>query len=337
MVFHRGSIPLAAISINNKKKDITGEDRPMQKLRLTYVKRLIESNITAKEIDFIVYLSHFQSENGTICGVYYKDVCSAMFFSSYQTFYNVLHSLEQKNLIKVVHNKEQGDFDVTFVGNDCSNIEEVMKEGYINTNKQVFYTRSFQKLKSKEKLLLLHLIKITGANRASYRINKDLFYRTYTNLLGVTKRVIRGYLKTLKQFFSIGIKDKLYYITAKVRHFSQKDNKKSEKELELEKKVMVEVRRAKIKEFNQQQVEDTAKLFNTYKESIITLQSGGIIERHGACGDKAQAYFSWVISETIKLINPPLTKKNKVKRILSPAFANKITKTLVQKLEQANA
>ena len=51
------------------------------------------------------------------------------------------------------------------------------------------------------------------------------FYEVFTKLLHVTKRVIRCYLHSLRRFFSVGIKDGLYYITLLHSVFAQEEEK----------------------------------------------------------------------------------------------------------------
>lgn len=311
----------------------SGEECAMQKLRLEYINKLLHSNLTGKEVDYILYISRFQQENGSVLGIYYKDVCSAMSFSSYQSFYNVQHSLEKKGLIKVKHNKEQGDFDVTLIGNDCSNITEVKQEGYINTNKEIFFSEKFLSLKGKEKLLFLYLLKRAGAsgNRAFKELPRE-FFKTFQDMFHVTERVIRSYLKNLKKFFSIGKKDKYYWFRGKVGHGLFSTCHVSERERELEKIVSLEVRRAKIKDVKEQELKDTAKLFTQYKEDIIKLQNGGFITMGE---NREQGYFAWLIKEILVHKNLGYHKKKNIQNLLNPKFANKLTGDLIRKLQNA--
>lgn len=56
-------------------------------------------------------------------------------------------------------------------------------------------------------------MKITHSASGSYQIGTGKLYTKYMQLLGVTKRVLRGYLHSLKKFFAIGIKDGKYFIS----------------------------------------------------------------------------------------------------------------------------
>ena len=78
----------------------------------------------------------------------------------------------------------------------------------------MFYSAAFKELKAKEKLLAMQLLKIGGAGK-HYHIGVEEFYAKYSKLLNVTKRTLQTYLGRLKEFFSIGIKNKMYWMTPK--------------------------------------------------------------------------------------------------------------------------
>ena len=59
---------------------------------------MIEKKLTSKEIDFLLYISRFQDNNGRVDGVYYKEICQRMHMSN-QGFYDVKRSLTEKGLI----------------------------------------------------------------------------------------------------------------------------------------------------------------------------------------------------------------------------------------------
>ena len=110
------------------------------------------------------------------------------------------------------HNVLTGDYDIIILDNDFS-YPSSYQEGYVNLNRKVFSSPGFKKLRAKEKALLLLLLQRTHENRSSYQIGTKKFYEKYMALLGVTKHVLRGYLHSLKKFFSIGVKDGKYFIT----------------------------------------------------------------------------------------------------------------------------
>jgi len=58
------------------------------KIKYSLLDSWCERNVTNKEIDFLLHISHFQNERGQIIGIYYRDVCSACNMSI-QTFYDL--------------------------------------------------------------------------------------------------------------------------------------------------------------------------------------------------------------------------------------------------------
>lgn len=53
----------------------------MNKLKNSYIDKMVSCQLSSKEIDFILYIAKFQNESGIISSVYYKDVCSAISIS----------------------------------------------------------------------------------------------------------------------------------------------------------------------------------------------------------------------------------------------------------------
>ena len=47
----------------------------MQKLRNSNIAKMIAAKITNKEIDFLIYISRFQDDNGKVYGIHYKELC----------------------------------------------------------------------------------------------------------------------------------------------------------------------------------------------------------------------------------------------------------------------
>lgn len=181
-----------------------------QKLKSSTFENIIQADLTSAELNFIVYLSHCQNDFGTIIGVYYKDICEAIHVS-YQTFYDVLRSLNNKGIISY-EKRNYDDWDITILNNDFS-YEDAVKEGYISMGHAIFDDPAFYALKAQEKLIAMHIMRASGAGTRRYCIGVDKFYEKFCNLLQVSKRVIRGYLRSLRKFFSIGAKDKKIWVT----------------------------------------------------------------------------------------------------------------------------
>lgn len=228
------------------------------KIKYSLLDRLC--NLTNKEVDFLLYVAHYQDDYGRIRGIYYRDVCQACDMCK-QTFYDVLRSLQQKGVI--AYERADRDYNITILDNDFS-YKGSYEEGYINVSRSVFDTDKFNRLRAKEKILVLHLMKVTHENAKSFQIRAENFYRKYTELLGVTKKVLRGYLHSMRSFFSVGKKDGKYFITFLASVFKARRNV-SETDQLLGHEVKTHCRRSKIKEIDSQAVEDTMQLVKQYR------------------------------------------------------------------------
>ena len=172
----------------------------MQKIKESVLNHMLKSNMTSAEVNFIIYISHFQDDTGKVVGIHYKDICNAIDVS-YQTFYDVVKNLEKKNIIKTDRTLRDypGEWTIQILNNDFTGyFDQEKKESYISTGHDIFYKKAFLQLKAKEKLLAMHLIKIAGANQTKvkdglgkFHIGVKKFYEEYSRLLDVTERVLQ--------------------------------------------------------------------------------------------------------------------------------------------------
>ena len=179
------------------------------KLKYTIVPKL--NTVSAKEMDLFIYLvMNMNQFNGYVEGLYYRDVMKVTGMCK-QSFYNALKGLEEKGIIRIKKLSEI-DYNVQILGNEFPD-NEARKKGYVKLNRKAFRKKEFWALKAHEKYMLLEFLKGTHENSSSLKIGVKTFYDKYKKLLGVSERVIRGYLHNLRNFFSIGIKNGNYYIT----------------------------------------------------------------------------------------------------------------------------
>lgn len=237
----------------------------MQKLGNIVIAKMIEKKCTSYEVDFVLYISRFQNDQGMVTGVYYKDVKEALGFSV-QEFYNVKSSLIEKGLISS-YKESYYDHNITILENDFSDPDNDIYKGYVNTNHDIFFNPGFYKMKANAKLFALDLMKITYTNKASYQIGTQKLYEKYMKLFGVTRRVVTNYLKELKSFFAIGQKEHKYFITPKKLMYRSR-MRQSESENFNQNEVTVQCRRSKIKiDKKDQSVIDVARLMNQYRKT----------------------------------------------------------------------
>lgn len=284
----------------------------MQKLSYTVLDKLFNNNITNTELETLFLLSRYQDEKGIIIGVYYKDICQALDIS-YQKFYDILSSLRNKGIISYEKNSLI-DYDVKILDNDFSIPD--YKQGYLNTNYQIFYQKNFSNLKVKEKLLLIKLLKIcyTKANKSqkSFIIGMKKFYQEFSCFLKVSKRSIRGYLSNLKSFFTVGLKNQTYYITAKNVIYMRSNNSES---INYSKNIVKTIcQRRKIKT-DEKSIQDIAALMPR-KEGMI-----------GEMENKKE-FLNNILRQAIE-ISVSRENKSKKEKVLKPSWVHKILKELL--------
>ena len=147
----------------------------MQKIKYGVLDKLLRADLSRAEMDFILHISHYQDDTGCVSGIYYRDICEALQIS-YQTFYDVLRSLQAKEIIKV-DKAFYGDWDVTILDNSFQN----GITGYVSTGDDLFLDPEFQKCGPQEKLLALEFLKIAKnpSNGGKYRIGKEKLLEKY--------------------------------------------------------------------------------------------------------------------------------------------------------------
>lgn len=253
----------------------------MQKLSNAVVANMIAAKVTSKEVDFMIYISRFQNDDGHVEGVHYKEVCENAKMS-YQGFYDVKQSLIEKGFI-TSDKSNRIDHDITILNNVFKN-EEDYEKGYINTNHNIFYTKEFRDLKAGAKLLAMVIMKASYSGIGEWRIGTGKFYDKYTKIFNVTKRVLRTYLMQLKKFFSIGIKDGIYYMRP-MNIVYRKPGQKTENESYTEHEVEVTCRRNRIKILYPNDIKDVynlathqyKKMAEIYELDIIGLLKKAIV------------------------------------------------------------
>lgn len=185
----------------------------MRKLKNEIFSKLHNEHLTGTDISVFLEIAMYQDDYGNVQGVYYKDITELLGISN-QTYYNSLERLSEAGLISVEKNN-YFDRDIKILNNSFNKAtyKKNNTEGYVSLSAELYSSESFRKLRAGAKLLAMHCILFYQRNSRTYQIATDKFIDKYTRLLNVTRRVIISYLKDLKKFFSIGIKDGKYFIT----------------------------------------------------------------------------------------------------------------------------
>lgn len=247
----------------------------MHKLKYDFLMQIYEANPTKGELNTILYLCKHQDEQGKIIGVHYRNVVKEVDFCN-QSFYRIIPSLEDKGLISYVHHKDTGDYDITLNGNDFSDGDYSC--GYISLRRMVFNTGKFKRLKANEMLLVLRLLYLCQSNGGRFVIGRNTFIETYMDKLGVKKRAIEKYLHVLRQYFDVRLDRKLYTFIPK--NFMNRNISVSDETFHNEYVVATMARRQRIRKVSKEEVAETAKLVNQYKEyaAVARKDIWGIIQ-----------------------------------------------------------
>lgn len=293
----------------------------MQKIKYCVLDKLIESKVTNAELKVLIKMSQYQDDAGNVLGVYYKDYASQnlnkdsitkkLCIKSNETFYRAVRGLQEKGIISVTKDS-YGDRNIKILDNDFT--DGSFKDGYISTKHEIFYNVAFYRMKANEKLMAMDFMKITFSGQGKHKMGTKKFFEKYTKMFQVAEQKIRKYMHTLKTFFSIGLKDKIYWITPKKVLFQERYNdEKSDIMKRANHIVDVTCRRNRVK-YDKKSFSDTAKLLRQYQNYIK---------------DKAELFIA-AITDSIDKLNEDRSKKDRI-RELHPALVHKLLRQNIEK------
>lgn len=290
----------------------------MQRIKLDVFKSWFDKNLTGNEIDFLIVLSFYQNQRGSVDGVHYKQMMRETGMSA-QAFYDCKAALEEKGVITAerVHN----DYDIVIVGNDFTIYTTAdYEEGrvkYLSTAVALFRDRNFKSLKPKQKLLAMDLLNIQMAGAPngvqSYRVRRENFIRKYVQLLQVTERTLQKYLKMLKLYFSIGLKDGMYFITLRKAFGKRALTSRTEKAVAMEQVLSAALRRNRIKDPDPKEKAGILKVLEYREKDILRY----FINISGMVGDMIEVI-------NVSVLNPKKWKR-RVKASLFTKLLNEAT------------
>ena len=257
----------------------------MQRIKLDVFKSWFDKNLTGKEIDFLLVLSFYQDKRGITRGVYYKDMMREGKMSA-QTFYDCKRSLTEKGVISSIEG--QDDYDITLIGNDFTIYgKEDYEEGkvkYLSTTYHLFRDPYFRTLKPKQKILLIDLLNIQMAGRPIV-VNTSRIYlknciKKYANikqndeietrgLLNITVRTLQKYFKLLKHYFSICLKNGMYFFTLKTEFARSEVRHTTENHITMQHLVKAACRRNKIKDPDVKEQEKIEKVLENREKEVL--------------------------------------------------------------------
>lgn len=295
----------------------------MQRIKLEVFRTFFEKNLTGNEIDFLLALSYLQDERGCVYGLHYREMMELTGMSA-QSFYNCKESLQEKQVISA--ECMDADYDITILGNDFTcYTDEDWNSGnvkYIKTNGKMFHHPGWKTLKPKQKLLAMDLYNINQAGGRTYRIGREKFLEKYANtekngvtvkgLLDISRRTLQKYIKMLKLFFYIGIRDGQYLITLRP-HMDENINKThSETEIACQHTVKTACRRTKIgvAQAVSEEAQEIVRVLCYYQKNLL----------------EQRTYIPDIFNRMLEVINENRPLRKKWKRYLKKTLFHKLLK-----------
>lgn len=325
--FWRNMVPKNEVRYTYRKGGNT-----LQKLKIEVLYKMIQQKLTSTEVNFMVYISHFQDDSGNVQGVHYQKACRELGIS-HQKFYDTLRGLKKKRII-LLGKEFYSDWNIKILGNDFS-YPEAFSEGYLNMAHSLFYDRQFLTLKAGEKLLAMELLRISEVKRnqgawsreggykggqKGYCIGVENFYEKYTQLLGVTKRVVQKYMSSLRGWFSIGIQKKLYWITP-LKKVWKRSGEHTDAEAYNGHIGDVICRRERIS-YTRETFQDAVRLISQYADQLK---------------EKASGVFMEAVKESIIKSNERVKNTGRWRRILQPKLIHKLINEYIFAMEKETA
>lgn len=172
----------------------------MYKLKNTVIDRMVDKQLSSKEIDFILYIAQYQDDTGRVISVYYKDVCEKIDISV-QKFYDILENLQKKDLISY-EKLHKADVAVKIQKKNFS--ENNFEAGYLNVASTDFQNKKFRKMKAGAKLLYLYMQRFI----AGKHMLVQKFYDEFCKLFHVTRKTLQAYLHELKKNYYLFVSKK---------------------------------------------------------------------------------------------------------------------------------
>lgn len=290
----------------------------MRKQKYSVYYRSINAKLTKAERGLFNLLLTRQDESGCVRGVYYRECCEILQIS-YQGFYDALYGLREKGLLRTQKN-DYYDIDVWILDNDFKDGDYA--DGYINMSRAMYSDTEFLRLSAGAQIIATDAMRFDDTNHTTYRIGVKKLYNKYTELLGVKRRSVKAYLKELRPFFSIGVKNGVCYIEPLSRAVRGLKGNRSETDKETLHRhlVRVECRRNRIKEVPEQIIRETADLF---------IQYGTEIQKYNEKHPYTRITLSGVIKNNLQTINAKTKNTYKWIRTLRPALVHKLLRNLL--------
>ena len=281
----------------------------MWKIKHSIVKVLTEKRITRSEFLVLWCIARWQSESGRIRKVQRRKVCRIIHISK-SSFYNAVDGLKDKGILFTIP-RHKNAMDIQILDNDFR--DKDFSCGYFTLDLKIFEDPEFQKLKAREILLILDLLKNCMAGKRAFLIGSKKFFEKYTKLLGVTERTLRGYLKSIKAFFHVKLHQGIYsFLAIAKKVYTKRTGAISPGEAEVYREHVISsiCDQEKIRTYKPKDFRDVKTLLSQYRKRVRE--------------DKLEEHLADAIKRSLEVINKNRKKKSEWQYELNPKLIHKL-------------
>ena len=185
------------------------------KLSEILIKKITDFNCSSAEINFIIFLAQNSQQNGTIYNIYYKDVIEHLGISK-KHYYNIVQSLQRKQIIYAEETDKYGFKNIVLYGNNYSTLEKDQREkektgkrikimSYLNLNNKIFSKNNFYKLSAATKKILLNILLAYQFGQAK-NVPVERSVESLARYAGIdlySKKLLNKIISEIKNFLNI--------------------------------------------------------------------------------------------------------------------------------------
>lgn len=164
------------------------------KLKFSILDKLIASKCSKTDINLIFFLASKQIPTGHIYNVYYKEVVDTLEITPI-SFYRRIEQLQLKGIISYELAGKYGYYNFIINDNDCSDMN--FEEGYLNINRDFFFSEGFRSMRASEKYVLLKIMKRNQDNFNEINMSDEKIAE-YAQIDVKNKRLISRIMDSLK-------------------------------------------------------------------------------------------------------------------------------------------
>jgi len=267
-----------------------------------------KSLFTKTEVLFLIWLSRLQDDDGSVFGVHYKNASRDLGIC-FQSFYDVIKSLEKKGVIETDWYGKHGYWNFRILDNDYSS-GNYSEKPYLNTNHLILHRPEFYNLSLNQIVIVLNIIKIMNfGSRNSKNNNISLRLETLMRWTGKSRRSVLKMIKgmsSIKHFLSFDVEGDNVFIPLGFNKFRLNElHPAKESDIKTFHAIKHTLHRMRNKsllnnEDLKKMVDDICILMRQYKIKTFEAISGFVHDTLIGCGHLSPRYLHSLIRENVK-------------------------------------